>query len=262
MRSLDSNIDGAVLGLKSFSYCFEIILTSGDKLFLTSADKVINSGIIVYRPSSGLRIKEGSFNDSAQDHITIEGIFEKNGVDKTVDLTNAQVKILMFFDNASYHFVTYYCTLYTKYDLYFNIYLEPESIKYNQTVVNVFSKTCRTNFGDSKCKIDKKLFSRSYDIIQMGVRTIEVPKIHEETGYFICGDAHIAGTAFNAKILNSRDNIIYIDRIIPDNLKNIRTVILTAGCDKKFITCCNKFNNAVNFRGEPFIPEHNFLKIN
>lgn len=26
-------------------------------------------------------------------------------------------------------------------------------------------------------------------------------------------------------------------------------------CDKKFITCCNRFNNAVNFRGEPFIPE-------
>lgn len=26
-------------------------------------------------------------------------------------------------------------------------------------------------------------------------------------------------------------------------------------CDKKFITCCNKFNNAVNFRGEPFIPQ-------
>lgn len=25
-------------------------------------------------------------------------------------------------------------------------------------------------------------------------------------------------------------------------------------CDKRFITCCNKFNNAVNFRGEPFIP--------
>jgi hypothetical protein len=26
-------------------------------------------------------------------------------------------------------------------------------------------------------------------------------------------------------------------------------------CDKSFRTCCNKFNNAVNFRGEPFIPE-------
>jgi len=25
-------------------------------------------------------------------------------------------------------------------------------------------------------------------------------------------------------------------------------------CDKNFVTCCNKFNNAVNFRGEPFIP--------
>lgn len=28
-------------------------------------------------------------------------------------------------------------------------------------------------------------------------------------------------------------------------------------CDKKFITCCNKFNNAINFRGEPFIPVGN-----
>ena len=31
-------------------------------------------------------------------------------------------------------------------------------------------------------------------------------------------------------------------------------------CNKKFITCCNQFNNAVNFRGEPLIPEYNFLK--
>ena len=26
------------------------------------------------------------------------------------------------------------------------------------------------------------------------------------------------------------------------------------GCDKSFRMCCNKYNNAVNFRGEPFIP--------
>ena len=27
--------------------------------------------------------------------------------------------------------------------------------------------------------------------------------------------------------------------------------ILTPGCDKNFVTCCNKYNNAINFRGEP-----------
>ena len=28
---------------------------------------------------------------------------------------------------------------------------------------------------------------------------------------------------------------------------------ITAGCDKVFSTCCEKFNNAINFRGEPHL---------
>jgi uncharacterized phage protein (TIGR02218 family) len=28
---------------------------------------------------------------------------------------------------------------------------------------------------------------------------------------------------------------------------------ITAGCDKNFSTCTKKFNNAINFRGEPSI---------
>ena len=31
---------------------------------------------------------------------------------------------------------------------------------------------------------------------------------------------------------------------------------ITAGCDKEFSTCCSKFNNAINFRGEPNIPRN------
>ena len=27
-----------------------------------------------------------------------------------------------------------------------------------------------------------------------------------------------------------------------------------AGCDKRFVTCRDKFNNALNFRGEPYVP--------
>ena len=29
---------------------------------------------------------------------------------------------------------------------------------------------------------------------------------------------------------------------------------ITAGCDKSFSTCQGKFNNAINFRGEPHVP--------
>jgi len=29
---------------------------------------------------------------------------------------------------------------------------------------------------------------------------------------------------------------------------------IQAGCDKTFETCINRFNNAINFRGEPHMP--------
>ena len=31
---------------------------------------------------------------------------------------------------------------------------------------------------------------------------------------------------------------------------------ITAGCNKEFSTCCSKFNNAINFRGEPNLPRN------
>ncbi len=47
--------------------------------------------------------------------------------------------------------------IYTKYDLNILMYLKPETIKYNQTIINRYSKTCRVSFGNSECKINKSL---------------------------------------------------------------------------------------------------------
>ena len=35
--------------------------------------------------------------------------------------------------------------------------------------------------------------------------------------------------------------------------------MITAGCDKNIETCINKFDNAINFRGESYIPAKNLL---
>lgn len=61
------------------------------------------------------------------------------------------------------------------------------------------------------------------------------------------------------KIITHIDNKIELDENLPENLLKQEYVVLSPTCDKNFITCCNKFNNAVNFRGEPTIAEHNFL---
>ena len=36
-------------------------------------------------------------------------------------------------------------------------------------------------------------------------------------------------------------------------------VELREGCDKTFATCCGRFANAANFRGEPYLPGNDLL---
>ena len=36
-------------------------------------------------------------------------------------------------------------------------------------------------------------------------------------------------------------------------------LVLTAGCDRRFATCRQKFGNTVNFRGFPHIPGSDFV---
>lgn len=35
--------------------------------------------------------------------------------------------------------------------------------------------------------------------------------------------------------------------------------LLTAGCDKNFSTCRDRFQNSINFRGEPYLPGNDLL---
>jgi uncharacterized phage protein (TIGR02218 family) len=41
---------------------------------------------------------------------------------------------------------------------------------------------------------------------------------------------------------------------MPNNVAVGDTFNARAGCDKTISTCIAKFNNAVNFRGEPYVP--------
>jgi len=178
-----------------------------------------------------------------------------------MNLNNAIVKITLYTNGVFEHFITYYCTLYTKYDLSFKIHLKPETVKYNQTVINRYSKTCRTAFGDSKCKIDKALYSGIYKVKEILKESLRILDLDKENGYYNGGQIIFGDNRFSSKILSNFGDLIILEDIIPDYAKDAEEVKITAGCDKNFITCCNKFNNAINFRGEPLIPKKDFINL-
>ncbi len=252
-------------------YCFHIKFPNNQDLYLTESDKSMLIDDKIFVPNSGMTFKEGKFNDSGQNYIIIEGIFENKGVEKHYDLTDSIITIYRCSGKNLTNFVRYRCHLYIKRDLDFTLHLAANTISYNQTILLSYSKNCRANFGDQKCKVNKADYSEIYEIQEIFGKTFVIVNLdkknfgkenrHPEDGYFNGGDIYIHHSNFHSKIISHTKNLLVVDKVIPDNIKQCKTAQITAGCDKNFITCCNKFNNAVNFRGEPFIPDDKFIKL-
>ncbi len=71
---------------------------------------------------------------------------------------------------------------------------------------------------------------------------------------FYSGDNQ--GISMEIKSCNSDDNNIKLALPLPYNIKIGDTFKMIAGCDKNFNTCSKVYNNALNFRGEPHIPQN------
>lgn len=187
----------SVLGLK---YCFHIKLPDNNNLYLTELDKSILIDDKIFIPNSGMTLQAGEFNDSGQNFIIVRGIFENNGIEKHYDLTDAKVKIYQCFAQKINHFVSYRCSTYVKRDLDFTLYLTSNTDAYNQTVLQSYSQNCRANFGDSRCKIDKTMYSALYNIKEIFGKTIQISNLDKEDGYFTGGDVNLGEGHFAQKL--------------------------------------------------------------
>ncbi|MDA9163407.1 phage BR0599 family protein [Rickettsiaceae bacterium] len=136
-------------------------------------------------------------------------------------------------------------------------------MKYNQSLLQKFSRTCRANFGDDKCKINLEENSVQCDIVRVSGNVIhcnipEYKGAHFKGGTMIVKDAEQGEYKF--KIAASGQGSVEIENNLRFGFAGQRQVTLMPGCDKNFRTCCYSFKNAVNFRGEPAIPESNIIR--
>jgi len=125
--------------------------------------------------------------------------------------------------------------------------------KLSHEIGDFFSKTCRAEFGDGFCKKDlsgytflgtiKKIMNR----YQFQIST-------ESTEFFENGTFKIVknNQIFQSKILLHNNSIITLSQICPLQIDFDDEISLITSCDKS-VESCKKFNNILNFRGEPFI---------
>lgn len=250
--------------MSNLIYLFEITFQDGKKYYLTSAANDIVQDDIIYMANSGLNIIHGEFNDSAQDYVLIHGIFEKGGITQKDDLTDALVNIKRLTLDSMQQIALLICTKYISYDLEFQIKCEPETIKYNQSLVQTFSKKCRTNFGDNRCKISLEDLTITSTILEYTKNTLTCDFGHFSNSYFQGGKIIISDLAnkviFEFKIISHFGNKLEVDLSNEFDWSSYRQIKICPNCDKNYRTCCYSFNNAVNFRGEPAIPEYNLIQ--
>lgn len=248
----------------SVAYSYEIFLTTGRVLALTSCSSELIIDGRQFAPYSSLQLIKAEFNDSADNLVILAGIFEVNGITRIMDLTGCKIKVYSCLDGVLSLLVSYYISEFEKNDLDFVLKCEPETAKYNQSLLLLFSRTCRANFGDPKCGVTLGAYRRSYRIRSIRDKVVFVDGMNMNNGYYNLGQALFEGhedrNSAVFKIIAHYNDRIELATIVPEDLLTQTSIALMPNCDKNFGTCCNKFNNAINFRGEPTIPEHNFLK--
>ncbi len=128
----------------------------------------------------------------------------------------------------------------------------------SQTIGELYAPGCRARLGGSRCKMNMTGFTHIGTLTSVSDRNIFTDSTRtEEDGYFAFGlmtftSGANAGLSMEIKEFANGQFITVLPMPYDVNVGDGYSA--EAGCDKTFETCISRFNNAVNFRGEPHVP--------
>ena len=128
-------------------------------------------------------------------------------------------------------------------------------------VGDVYSKHCRAQFGDCYCKysLDRTKYEGSVDYViddysvfvdnKMIIRNYDY-----DNGYLSFVSGQNTGLKIGIRKLERAEGKIMLILPAPYPIVCGDCYKIYAGCNKRFDTCANTYDNVINFRGEPYVP--------
>jgi uncharacterized phage protein (TIGR02218 family) len=134
----------------------------------------------------------------------------------------------------------------------------------------LYTATCSADLGDARCAVDltDAAFHGSGAIAALsGTSTFSASGLDDfEDGWFTAGrlawtSGANSGLAMEVKNHRLDSSVVTFElwQAMPEPLEAGDAFVVTAGCDKHFATCRDRFVNAINFRGFPQIPGNDFV---
>lgn len=131
-----------------------------------------------------------------------------------------------------------------------------------QDLVPRTSPTCRASFCGRGCGLSSAMFTRRVALAEIDfdlnrVRFSGVSAADHVDGQVRFLDGPQTGAVFG--ILSANGEWLTLDRPLGEAVVTGIPAELREGCDHTLGTCSSRFGNAVNFRGEPFLPGNDLL---
>lgn len=143
------------------------------------------------------------------------------------------------------------------------------SDRLSQDSGRLYTTTCSADLGDARCKIDladNRFHGNGTVVAVTATSAFSASGLQDfDDGWFTAGKLTFtsggnAGLSVEVKTHRSA-GVVTIDlwQAMPEPIAPGDRFTVTAGCDKRFQTCHDRFNNVVNFRGFPHIPGNDFV---
>jgi len=133
------------------------------------------------------------------------------------------------------------------------------------SVGEVYGRNCRHALGNEMCKVN----ILSYSTPGVSVESISnartqftpYPRLGEEFiyGKLIWESGSNLSTSQEILLIDTETGVVSLSDPAPRNIQEGDTLSAFQGCDRLRVTCHEKFNNAENFGGFPFIPNRDAL---
>lgn len=248
--------------------CYNMFLSNGEKFYFTDFSKNILYNNIEYLANNALQNDKINSNlDLDIQNNTMKGFID-NDLIKHDDILSGK------FDNAELEIFLLDIKTNEKMSIFngfigsishensiFIADIRDKSLLLEKTIGETYSPLCRCSFCDLKCGLDKKYYTItgtiSEIINQLEFNTSILEITNKENNYFTNGTIKMTNGKNKdlvTEIKRSENEKITLKFKFPFNINVGDQFEITAGCDKEFSTCYSKFNNALNFRGEPNLP--------
>lgn len=273
MKEITSEFSQHLSGpVTTLATCWKLKRRDGVVLGFTDLDKDITIDALLYQAASGFT--PSAIENSASmsvDNLEVEGMLSASAISDDdilagiYDFAEIEIFLVNYMDltQGKMSLRTGWLGEVAMSKHYFVAEVRGLMQRLSSSMGNLFSASCRASLGDNACKVDLAAHSITGSVTTGGNgHMFEDSNVDDVDGLYDAGVVTFitgANAGLSMEIKHYRLNgsgvgvftmtLPFASTILPGDQYRVHK-----GCDKSLKICHERFNNVLNFRGEPLVP--------